>query len=123
MTEQEAIEIIWERHMDCEDYFSQYGSYPDGYDFELDQAILIAAQAIEEIQQYREIGTVEECQEAGEKQRPKKLEFYGGSEDGKLLCQNCGEDLWELKECGFTNCPYCGQAIQWDENLEGLEDE
>ena len=64
MTEQEAIEIIWERHMDCEDYFSQYDSYPDGYDFELDQAILIAAQALEEIQQYRKIGTVEECREA-----------------------------------------------------------
>lgn len=83
----------------------------------LDMAII----ALKEIQQYREIGTVEECREAAEKWKAKKAEFYGDSEDGKLLCPNCGEDLWELKECGFTNCPYCGQAIQWDENLEGME--
>lgn len=65
-------------------------------------------------------GTVEECRKAAEKQNQKPLEFYGDSEDGKLLCPNCGNDLWELKECGFSNCPYCGQAI--DENLEGMED-
>ena len=67
-------------------------------------------------------GTVKECREAVEKQRSKILEFYGSREDGKLLCQNCGEDLWDLRECGFNNCPYCGQAILW-ENLEGMEDE
>lgn len=66
---------------------------------------------IEEIQQYREIGTVEECREAVEKQKPKPCEFYGDEEDGKLLCPNCGEDLWDLKECGFNACPYCGQAV------------
>lgn len=74
-----------------------------------------------ELKQYREIGTVEECREGVEKQNQKPLDFYGDSEDGKLLCPNCGNDLWELKECGFNNCPYCGQAI--DENLEGMEDE
>lgn len=77
----------------------------------------------DELEQYRKIGTVEECRQAVEKQRPKALNFYGDSEDGKLLCQNCGEDLWDLKDCGFSNCPYCGQAIRWDENLEGMEDE
>lgn len=56
-------------------------------------------------------GTVEECWEAVEKQKPKPCEFYGDKEDGKLLCPNCGEDLWDLKECGFNNCPFCGQAI------------
>ena len=75
----------------------------------------------EELEQYRNIGTVEECREAAEKQNQKSLDFYGDSEDGKLLCPSCGNDLWELKECGFNNCPYCGQAI--DENLEGMEDE
>lgn len=57
-----------------------------------------------------------------EKQNQKPLDFYGDSEDGKLLCPSCGNDLWELKECGFNNCPYCGQALI-DENLEGMEDE
>ena len=61
--------------------------------------------------EYIAIGTVEECREAVEKQNQKPLDFYGDSEDGKLLCPNCGNDFWELKECGFNNCPYCGQAI------------
>lgn len=56
MKPEEAIEIIWEKHMDCEDYHLQFDSYPNGYDFGFDQAILIAAQALEEVQQYREIG-------------------------------------------------------------------
>lgn len=45
----------------------------------------IAITALKEIQQYREIGTVEECREAVEKQNQKPLDFYGDSEDGKLL--------------------------------------
>lgn len=85
------------------------------------EMIDFAISALKEIQQYREIGTVEECREAAEKQNQKPLDFYGDSEDGKLLCPSCGNDLWELKECGFNNCPYCGQAIA--ENLEGMEDE
>lgn len=124
MTEQETIEIIWERHMDCEDYFSQYDSYPDGYDFELDQAILIAAQALEEIQQYREIGTVEECREAREKQIPKKpkdslkidpvIDGNGAYVDADttlyILCPNCGE-LVGIDEDIDRFCRECGQAI------------
>lgn len=82
-----------------------------------------AISALKEIQQYREIGTVEECRGVVERKKAKPCEFYGDREDGKLLCPNCGEDLWDLKECGFNNCPYCGQAIQWGENLKGMEDE
>lgn len=124
MTEQEAIEIIWERHMDCEDYFSQYDSYPDGYDFELDQAILIAAQALEEIQQYREIGNLEECREAREKQMPKapkdslKIEpvidengaYVDADTTVYILCPNCGE-LVGMDEDIDRFCRECGQAI------------
>ena len=76
---------------------------------------------VQRLAEYENIGTVEKCREAVEKQKPKPCEFYGDEEDGKLLCPNCGEDLWDLKECGFNNCPYCGQAIY--ENLEGMEDE
>ena len=85
MTENEAIEIIWERHRDCEDYRLQFDSYPDGYDFEFDQAILIAAQALEEIQQYREMG--------------RKLRTVYGDCDGLLatavegLCKHPGVNI------------------------------
>lgn len=51
------------------------------------------------------------CREAAEKEKPKPCEFYGDEEDGKLLCPNCGEDLYDLQDCGFCNCPYCGQAV------------
>ena len=52
---------------------------------------------------------------AMEKQIPKKPILYGDSEDGKLLCPNCNEDLWDIKECGFNGCPYCLQAIYLEE--------
>ena len=53
-----------------------------------------------------------------EKQIPKKLVFYGDSDDGKILCPYCETDLYDDRECLFNNCPYCGQAINWD----GLEE-
>lgn len=67
------------------------------------------------INDYQQIGTVEECREVVEKQKPKKLQYYGDSEDGRILCPNCEEDLWDLKECGFNVCPKYGQAIDWSE--------
>lgn len=39
---------------------------------DVNEALEIAKQALEEIQQYRAIGTVEECREAMAKQKPKK---------------------------------------------------
>lgn len=80
---------------------------------DVNEALEIAKQALEEIRQYRAIGTVDECREAREKQKPKKPEYYGDLEDGKILCPDCQEDLFDLKECGFNTCPYCGQAIDW----------
>ena len=72
---------------------------------------------IDECAAYEEIGTVEECREAVEKQKPKKPILR--NDNGKLRksCPVCG--------CFFSplsrSCPKCGQAI--DENLEGMEDE
>lgn len=105
MTENEAIErIIGSACSSGKCYDACL--YGEG-NCEYDAAII----ALKEVQRYREIGTVEECREAAEKEKPKPCEFYGDEEDGKLLCPNCGEDLWDLKECGFNNCPYCGQAV------------
>lgn len=77
------------------------------------EALYMAIDALKEVEQYRQIGTVDECKIAREKHTPKSVEFYGDGEDGKMLCPNCKEDLWDLKECGFNNCPYCGQALEW----------
>lgn len=73
-------------------------------------AIDTAIKALEEIQQYKEIGTVEECRKAVEKQKAKKPVLR--NDNGKLRksCPVCG--------CFFSplsrSCPKCGQAI--DEN-------
>lgn len=69
--------------------------------------IAIAISALEEIQQYRAIGTVGECREATEKQRayrPIKLIdcVYG--------CK-CGN---KVTEC-FQYCDMCGQRLDWGE--------
>ena len=77
----------------------------------LRESLNIAIAALKEVQQYRKIGTVKEFREAVEKQKPKPCEFYGDEEVGNSFCPNCGEDLWDLKECEFNNCPYCGQAV------------
>lgn len=83
----------------------------------------------EELEQYREIGTVEECRKAVEKQKPKKpipinyqdyadkidnAEFFEGS----YFCPNCGTVLRS-----GSYCNRCGQKLGWNENLEGMEDE
>ena len=98
--------------------------------------------ALKEIQQYREIGTVEECREAVEKQNPKEpkeiLRHRGGFETRH--CTNCNTDYQvdnrytitdtychtcgKLLDSAFRNyCGNCGQAIQWNDDLEGMEDE
>lgn len=70
---------------------------------------------IDECAEYEAIGTVEECRETVEKQKPKKPILR--NDNGKLRksCPVCG--------CFFSplsrSCPKCGQAI--DENLEGMD--
>lgn len=100
------------------------GKGTDGKAFE---DMEMAISALKELQQYREIGTVEECREAVEKQKPKKPIKQKGNcfSKGKsgeeqheiiLICPLCGGKA--LKR-GYP-CK-CGQAIQWDEDLEDIE--
>ena len=90
----------------------------------LDMAII----ALKEIQQYREIGTVEECREAVEKQKAKKCVIDSCPDHTHYKCPSCGKIHLSRYKHGCPGlgriprfCEYCGQAI--DENLEGMEDE
>ena len=79
-----------------------------------------------ELDAYKEIGTVEECREAVEKQKPKKPDYEGDGYDDKgelvydtWICPNC-DKKYEVDYDDYKHCPNCGQAI--DENLEGMDD-
>lgn len=83
------------------------------------EMIDFAISALKEIQQYREIGTVEECRKAVEKQKAKKPHRNYKKFSG-LWCK-CGWYLGQKQCLDIKYCPNCGQAI--DENLEGMEDD
>lgn len=98
--------------------------YPEPEDYAIEEAI----EALKEVQRYREIGTVEECREAMEKQTPKAPYYEGDGYDNKgeliydtWICPNCGE-RYEVDYDDYEHCPKCGQAID-NENLEGMKDE
>lgn len=92
------------------------------------EALSKAIQALEEVQQYRKIGTVEECREAVEKQKAKKPEFVDTRfmnngkhiSDGCQLqkcykCPNCNQHIFHVWDDELY-CKYCGQHIDWRAN-------
>ena len=123
MTPEEAIKII-------EYYYPKRKRFTCGIRIDVNdkectfgRALTVAMQALKEIQQYRAIGTVEECREAVEKQKPKRPIKDKWKHD---CCPSCGWFVSEETGWGDRynpHCENCGQAIQWDENLEGREDE
>ena len=75
------------------------------------------------LSEYREIGTVEECRKAVEKQKAKKPEAIDQDFD-YYKCPVCGEYIWATDNINdHKYCLNCGQAIQREESLEGMEDE
>ena len=133
MTPEEAIEMLRGMQNKKVDYAElvcapafAYGYeyvYPEPEDYAIEEAV----KALKEIQQYREIGTVEECREAVEKQTPKKCVEDSCPDHTHYKCPSCGK-IQKTKYndstfgCILNNCSNCGQALA-DENLEGMEDE
>lgn len=96
-------------------------NYAQGTRGEQEEALSVAIKALEEIQQYRAIGTVEECREAMERQIGKKPYLWGDGldDEGELIydmydCPNCGKS-YEIDYEEYKHCPECGQAIDWSE--------
>ena len=137
MAENEAVELLRSMQNPKQDYANLVCApafctgfrfvYPEPEDYTIEEAI----KALEEIQQYREIGTVEELRKAVEKQKPKApkdelkinpvIDCNGAYTDADitvyLLCPNCGE-MVGINENIDKFCCECGQAI--DEKLEKM---
>ena len=123
MTENEAIR-------DLEYLIEEYSAYPPETGVnETIGSLQYCITALREIQQYREIGTVEECREAVEKQKAKKCIIDSCSDHAHYKCPSCGQIELSIYKHGFPRlgritkyCENCGQALM-NENLEGMEDE
>lgn len=117
MTENEAIE---ELKYDCNELGKAIPCDTSwGESFE--NAYAMAISALEEVQQYRQIGTVEECREAVEKQTAKKptlidyKKYTNFVDNADFLqdaywCPNCKR---VVRSGSF--CRDCGQHIDWSD--------
>lgn len=98
----------------------QINCHNNGQDFAYTiKPIKIAVSAMQELQQYRQIGNAEECREAREKQIQKMPAYEGdGYTDGQLVydtwvCPCCGKH-YEIEYDNYDYCPECGQRIKWE---------
>ena len=89
---------------------------------ELTEAMGMAINALEEVQQYREIGTPEECRAWKEKQNAKKIisfDYNNGTVNyGCPVCKRKIISKIDGKWCGGTfneYCDRCGQKLDWSD--------
>ncbi len=86
-------------------------NYAQGTRGEQKEALSIAAKALEEIQRYRELGTLEELRALKEKQIPKKPVL-----DGIYHCPSCKKGMLQgSMEPKGSCCKNCGQVLDWTE--------
>ena len=117
MTENEAIARIRYRIDTATDIA---GNSVGGKAFE---DMEMAIKVLEEIQQYRAIGTVEECREVRGKQKAIKpvFEINYGDYESRFVC-SCGKRIVVKHNRGVMDnndapnyCPNCGQKLDWTE--------
>lgn len=114
MTENEAIWVL-------KDFDKQVTAKADGACQTTigEMACKVAISALEEIQQYRALGTVEELQAAREKQKAKKIlkrkcnRGCVGCNDYANRCPTCKETVDNNSMIEYPYCPNCGQALDW----------
>lgn len=107
MTEQEGIEVL----TTLKGTGAVTGEEIDAIDA-VDEAMFV-------LEQYREIGTVEECRAAVEKQTAAKP--LGGKDiEGNeyAICRECSAILSD-GEWFAQYCPDCGKKVDWSEKEQG----
>lgn len=123
MTENEAIEKL-HAYLECESRRTKIVScnescddcelwYMQGTGSEHIASVETAINALEEVQQYRQIGTVEECRAAVNKRavmKPIRMD--------KCTCPSCGthNEVWKKRRntlpSDIVYCWHCGQAVE-----------
>lgn len=102
MTEQQAINGLnllfseYELNLPCTDSL---------------EILNIAIKALEEIQQYHAIGTVEECRKAREKQRAKKPRLFMNEVSGMLVDYADGHGEYKTQTNNWWRCPCCNSVV------------
>ena len=77
----------------------------------------LAIVALEEVQKYRKIGTVEELREEVERKKAKEPIDY--DEDlGYFKCPSCGCVIMADEFLEHKYCLNCGQKLEWEESEE-----
>lgn len=109
MTEQMAIEVIKKLvPKTCKKVDGRLKGGFDDWESDEGRAIQAAIQALEEIQQYRAIGTVQHCREAVEKSQEMKLKPpIAGTFEYKGICPVCRNKIL-ISE---NYCSQCGQKV------------
>lgn len=132
MKPEEAIEVLSNELCIITDIISYCRDFEDCNDMALayrikrQEAYKTAISALKEVQQYREIGTVEECREAAEKRRAKKPKFLHMLNDTKYTAEcKCGYRFTADIDCRYNPqfCSKCGVKFDWSEDSEGMEDD
>ena len=71
----------------------------------------ITIELIEEVQQYRTIGTVEECREARERQMPKKPILCTNERGGMFVDYADGHGEYKTQMNNWWRCPCCNEVV------------
>lgn len=115
MTESEAIKIL--KKDSCYEC-SQGTDSPLNCEYvecRVAKATRVAIKALEEVQQYRAIGTIEECRAAVERQNPRAA-ITEKEDNGikKYTCYACGRYMgWSTGTLPARYCWKCGQKLDW----------
>lgn len=129
MTENEAKDFLGRFSLDRIGYANGKEVDMERFDY-FTEVLVTAMKALSEIQQYRAIGTVEECREARERQRGKKPKHQGCYDNNRVwhewngingkpyeLCPNCEANL--CCEMPYDRkpkyCDKCGQKLDWSD--------
>lgn len=108
MDYKEAIEELESLHRHCSDMINEFD--PDSVWRADCKALDVAISAMQELQEYKAIGTLKEVRKAVEKQKEERpiavLGTFGGEE---YECKNCGSPVDYMDDY----CKWCGKAQDW----------